>query len=155
MSEVISKEFEGKAFLFREDGWFNMTWAAKAFGKQVHEYLRLASTDEYTDALVNAGISRIYDSSPGRYGGTWGHPKLAVHFARWLDVKFAVFCDMVIDDILSKKAELTITKPQESASMALPQSYLESLQELVKAVEERERLAEHQNIPVTVADRRL
>jgi hypothetical protein len=33
----------------------------------------------------------------GFNGGTWAHPKLAVFFARWLDVRFAVWCDMQID----------------------------------------------------------
>lgn len=59
--------------------------------------------------------------------GTWGDPKLAVFYARWLDVKFALFCDMVIDDILNKKAELTITKPAESMAMKVPQSFPVSL----------------------------
>lgn len=36
----------------------------------------------------------------GRGGGTWLHPKLAVAFARWLDVKFAVWCDLHIDALL-------------------------------------------------------
>lgn len=34
-------------------------------------------------------------------GGTWLHPKLAVVFARWLDVHFAVWCDQQIDRIVS------------------------------------------------------
>lgn len=33
-------------------------------------------------------------------GGTWLHPKLAVGFARWLDVRFAVWCDMQIDTLI-------------------------------------------------------
>lgn len=34
----------------------------------------------------------------GRVGemGTWAHPKLAVFFARWLDVKFAVWCGFML-----------------------------------------------------------
>lgn len=56
-----------------------------------------------------------------------GHPKLAVVFARSLDARFAVFCDMVIDDILNKKAELTITKPAESMAMNVPQTFPEAL----------------------------
>ena len=100
-----------------------MTKAAKAFGKDVRDFLYADSTGEYVEALENAEISRnIIETFRGRNGGTWGHPKLAVFFARWLDVKFAVFCDMVIDDILNKKAELVVTKPEESAAMALPKS---------------------------------
>jgi hypothetical protein len=36
----------------------------------------------------------------GMGGGTWMHPKLAVRFAQWLDVDFAVWCDEQIDHIL-------------------------------------------------------
>ncbi|SDG85201.1 KilA-N domain-containing protein [Pseudomonas flavescens] len=41
----------------------------------------------------------------GRGGGTWLHPKLAVAFARWLDVRFAVWSDLHIDALL--RGELT------------------------------------------------
>ena len=33
-------------------------------------------------------------------GGTWLHPKLAIVFARWLNTKFAVWCDLKIEAIL-------------------------------------------------------
>lgn len=59
-------------------------------------------------------------------------------FARWLDVEFAVFCDMVIDDILNKKAELVVTKPAESAVMKLPKNYTEALR-LIAELEEQPR----------------
>ena len=73
-----------------------MTKAAKAFGKDVRDFLYSTTTKEYIDAIENAGISRnITETTRGRNGGTWGHPKLAVFFARWLDPKFAVFCDAV------------------------------------------------------------
>lgn len=153
MTALVTREFDGAAYQFRDDGYFNMTHAAKAFGKKLDHFWEADGTRRYCFELANATglIARdsgdlsygLAEAKRGRYGGgTWGHPKLAVYFARWLDLKFAVFCDMVIDDILAKKAELTITKPTESAAMALPQTYLESLQELVKAVEERERLTQ-------------
>lgn len=125
-TNIITRDYNGNVFHFREDGYFNMTKAAKAFGKDVKEFFKNKSTTEYLDALaVSGGKSTEQDlvsirKGAGRHAivGTWGHPKLAVFFARWLDIKFAVFCDMVIDDILNKKAELTITKPEESAVMA-------------------------------------
>jgi hypothetical protein len=90
--------YHGRLFTFRQDGWFNMTSAAKHHGKDVHEFLRLPSTGQYVAALHEAGISRVYKATPGWHlspeTGTWAHPKLAVFFARWLDVRFAVWCDM-------------------------------------------------------------
>lgn len=141
MSNIITRDFIGQVFLFREDGYFNMTKAAKVFRKDLSNFMRSPDTLEYLDALANTLKStELVQAKAGRYGGTWGHPKLAVFYARWLDVKFAVFCDMVIDDILNKKAELTITKPAESAAVTLPKTYLESLEELVKSLKAQESL---------------
>jgi len=115
---LITREYNGNVFHFREDGYFNMTKAAKVFGKDIFEFMRLPSTAEYVEALTGIFPDKEIVKVERGNGllpnvGTWGHPKLAVFYARWLDVKFALFCDMVIDDILNKKAELTITKPKE------------------------------------------
>ena len=59
------------------------------------------------------GFSHLLDVKPGRNGGTWAHPKL--------DVRFAVWCDSIIEDILTKKAELTITQPETSATVQVTQ----------------------------------
>lgn len=97
MVDLISREYNGQTFTFREDGYFNMTKAAIAFGKGVREFFKLHSTDDYVEALKDlmsgiplTKVQRGNGKSPSV--GTWGHPKLAVFFARWLDPKFAVFC---------------------------------------------------------------
>lgn len=82
-----------------------MTKAAQAFGKDLKEFWSNKDTTEYILALpaVNGGNSpeypaaktRYVEASRGRHGGTWAHPKLAVFFARWLDVRFSVWCDAV------------------------------------------------------------
>jgi hypothetical protein len=87
---VLTKDFNGHALTFREDGWFNMTKAASSYGRRIQDFFRLVPTVEYLEAMEKVGISHLYTSAPGRHGGTWAHPKLAVFFARWLDVKFAV-----------------------------------------------------------------
>ena len=46
------------------------------------------------------GFVRIKGGSPENGGGTWLHPKLAVAFARWLDVRFGVWCDDQIDNLI-------------------------------------------------------
>ncbi|WP_336274924.1 KilA-N domain-containing protein [Vreelandella indica] len=93
INAMITKQWHGKTLTFREDGYFNMTKAAKEFGKEVKEFLRLPSTKEYTAELEKVGYSHVFEVKRGRHGGTWAHPKLAVFFARWLDVRFAVACD--------------------------------------------------------------
>jgi len=57
-------------------------------------------------------------------------PKLAVFFARWLDVRFSVWCDAKIGGILKGAAEVTIVKSRDSAVRALPQSYSAALRGL-------------------------
>lgn len=141
MSNLIQREFKGQMFTFREDGYFNMTEAAKQFGKDVRDFLYSTTTEEYVEAMENAGISRnITETQRGRNGGTWGHPKLAVFFARWLSPAFAVFCDAVIDDILNKKASLTIDKPDESFAMQVPKSLPEALRMAADLAEKNETL---------------
>lgn len=51
--------------------------------------------------------------------GTWGHPKLAVFFARWLDVRFAVHCDLMIDEILKGNVALVRAEAPSSPVVAL------------------------------------
>ncbi len=140
--QLITREYQGNVFTFRENGYFNMTDAAKKFGKDLQVFIRRDDTVEYIDALSKTvPDTELVQAKAGRYGGTWAHPKLAVFFARWLDVKFAVFCDMVIDDILNKKAELTITQPAESMAMKVPQSFPEALRLAAKLAEKNEQLA--------------
>ena len=121
---IITKTYQDNAAVltFREDGWFNMTKAAKAFGKDLSNFMRLPSTIEYCEALSNSVIStELTEAKSGRYhGGTWAHPKLAVFFARWLDTKFAVWCDAVIDDILRGHQTLRMVNKAASAVEALP-----------------------------------
>lgn len=145
-SALIINKYDGKVFHFREDGYFNMTKAAKEFGKRIDNFFANASAQEYISALESLvpGIPLIKTRRGNGllpHVGTWGHPKLAVFFARWLDVKFAVFCDMVIDDILNKKAELTITKPEDSMAMRVPLSFAEALRLAAELAEQNEKLA--------------
>ncbi|MEY4768064.1 MAG: hypothetical protein RL637_703 [Pseudomonadota bacterium] len=40
----------------------------------------------------------IKKGSPENGGGTWFHPKLAIPFARWLEARFAIWCNFQIED---------------------------------------------------------
>lgn len=112
-------------FVFREDGWFNMTKAAKAFGKRPDNFWSAEETQPYCNALKESlKISELIETKRGGQGGTWAHPKLAVFFARWLDIKFSVWCDAVIDDILRGHQTLQMVNKAESAVAALPADVL-------------------------------
>lgn len=148
MSKVIIKEFQNNVFQFRADGYFNMTVAAKVFGKDLSNFTRSPDYIEYVAALkeflnsnsVNSGVLNVVETRQGRYGGTWGHPKLIVFFARWLNTEFAIWCDMVIDDILNEKIEVTITNPVESMACKTQLSFPEALRLAAEIAEQNEKL---------------
>lgn len=116
---LITKDWQGKTFTFREDGYFNMTKAAKEFGKNLSNFKSSAETLAFCHEIAKAMNSiSLTEVTKGRYGATWGHPKLAVKFACWLDVRFEVACMLMIEDILKGSAVVTIEKPEESSSLA-------------------------------------
>lgn len=130
---IIVATYEGQGYSFRADGWFNATEAAKRYGKDAHEWVRLPETKRYLAAL-----ERTYGKIPhvetsraraDRGGGTWLHPKLAVKFARWLDVDFEVWCDMLIDQILrgaplpALEDRLTTAKERIPIHLVVPHIY--------------------------------
>lgn len=49
-------------------------------------------------------------------GGTWLHPDLAIVFARWLDVRFAVWCDRQIKAIIHGTHDLDWHKVRREAA---------------------------------------
>lgn len=63
------------------------------------------------------------EANRGCYCGTWAQLMLAVIFARWQDVHFSGWCDVVIEDILNGASEVTIVRSEESAVLAVPQGY--------------------------------
>lgn len=95
MTALVTRTYpaNGHALTFRGDGWFNMTTAAKAFGKQLQHFWHSPHTTEYMGALADS-LSSNSNEKPvklmdirkgsGLYPttGTWAHPKLAVFFAQ-------------------------------------------------------------------------
>ena len=103
---IITKTYQDHSIAYQEDGWFNATQAAAKFGKRVDHWLGTKETQEYIAALCEDSNTRkdgYLKTKRGNNGGTWLHPKLAVMFARWLDVRFSIWCDMQIDDIIRGK----------------------------------------------------
>lgn len=95
----ITKDFNGLPIVFREDGYINMTKAAKHFGKKLSNFWDSQQTADYLWAMSQFPefqVVEITEAKKGRYGGTFCHPKLAVFFARWLSPEFAVWCDLMI-----------------------------------------------------------
>jgi len=90
----------------------NATEMAKAFGKEIDNFLRLESTKKFITAFLKRENSKIIPSDVRGYlteedviigkkrGGTYMHRKVALKFAAWLDVDFEVWIIDTIDDLL-------------------------------------------------------
>lgn len=104
MAELVKATYHDLSVSFTEAAWFNATAVAERFGKTPVEWLRLPSTKEYVEALERRYGKIPYVKSSraraDRGGGTWLHPKLAIRFAQWLDIDFAVWCDEQIEGLL-------------------------------------------------------
>lgn len=100
-ANLITLQYDESPITFNHDGWFNATQAAERYGKQPHDWLRLPDTQAYLAALQRKyGKISYLKTKRGNQGGTWLHPKLAVRFAQWLDMDFAIWCDEQIDSLL-------------------------------------------------------
>ena len=112
--QLITVQFGNMPVLFQTDAFINATAIAKQFNKRPNDWLNLASTKEYIACLLEFQLpekmvneqNQLVITKTGQAengGGTWLHPKLAIPFARWLDVRFAAWCDLQIEKILCLK----------------------------------------------------
>lgn len=138
MNAIQSFQFNNIPVSFRQDGYLNATAIAAHFGKRVPDFIKTEQNQEYINALaehISKTTKIVLDKNQlvivkhgGNNRGTWLHPKLAVHFARWLDAKFAVWCDEQIEQIISGRL-----KPQ-APRKALPSGLTHEQQAEVKAL---------------------
>lgn len=107
MNALVEASFNGAVVHFTDEAWFNATEAAERFGKRVQHWLDNAETKAYMAALAeflnHRNSGDLIKAKRGKAGGTWLHPRLAVAFARWLDPKFGVWCDLQIDALIRGK----------------------------------------------------
>jgi hypothetical protein len=59
-----------------------------------------AQKAKFLRLIKETGLVKTKTGGLENGGGTWFHPKLAVPFARWLDVRFAIWCDIQIDRLI-------------------------------------------------------
>lgn len=120
-SNVIPFHYQGQAVRFNSECWINATDVAKRFGKRPVDWLKQDETRQYMGVLaeaLNCDPESLLETRRGRYqSGTWLHPKLGVAFARWLDLKFAVWADLHIDALL--RGELNEKQQFDRACRAL------------------------------------
>jgi len=105
-TQLISRDFHGATIRQRpSDGYFDATAMCKANGKHFKHYLENQSTTEFLEVLsLKVGIPtfKIIEVKSGRYGGSWIHPKGAIHLAIWCNPEFAVMVTEWTFELLTK-----------------------------------------------------
>jgi hypothetical protein len=134
MSQLVTLNYNEIPVIFQsDDAYINATLIAKEFNKQPADYLKQKRTIEYIYGVKrnrlteqNQLVRIIQGGSPDEQG-TWLHPKLAIDFARWLNVDFAIWCDIEIEKLLQSKQ-----------SAPLPVSYIAALEALIVSEKAKE-----------------
>jgi hypothetical protein len=117
-------------FFQSDDAYLNATQIAKAFNKQPADYLKQKRTVEYIEGvkrnrlLQEIQLVTVNTGSPENGGGTYIHPKLAIDFARWLNVDFAVWCDIQIEEILKGNVKPIVTAMTPKDAIPFAEGYL-------------------------------
>lgn len=103
-------QYNGNPVTFKNENgivYVNATEMARTFGKRPNDYLNLQSTRELIDELTvtrengNGGNQLITTERGGvDGGGSWFHEDLALDYARWLSVKFRVWTNNRIKELL-------------------------------------------------------
>ena len=91
--------------------WLNATAVCKSYSKDMSNYWKSVDTREYVDAireLSSLDMTELKSTviGKGKEQGTYIHPSLVVHFARWANPKFAIECDNYIKDAITKTAKI-------------------------------------------------
>ena len=110
MSTIVLHDYNGFAISQESNGYVSLTDMAKAAGKQVNDYLRLDSTNEYIQALgyeVGNPVSSLIQivQGKGKKQGTWAHPDIAIDFAKWCNVHFRIWANRTLRGVIEQKSE--------------------------------------------------
>lgn len=116
---MINLTYKGKEINQREgDGYVNATQMCQANGKLIGHWMATEDYKRYTEALsktIGIPIVNLVIVKTGRSGGTWIHPKLAVKLARWISVKFELWCDEHIKTLIETGATSLIIPEKKGA----------------------------------------
>ena len=155
MTNLITREFNGKKIRQREDGYISATDICQASGKRMNNWLRLKSTEEYLEALSDdLGIpvvgtnTHCADSDITNYlieinksylieinvggslenNGSWVHRLVAIELAGWCNVRLRIQCNKWVEELLTKGYVIKSDVTSEQ---------LEDLQMRIQYLEER------------------
>lgn len=133
MAKIV-KSYKGAEVELTEEGWFNATNVAEKFGKRPVDWFENKDTIDYINAVakfLNVPKEALYKTKRGKMGGTWLHPKLGVRFAQWLDLDFAVWCDIQIDGIIRGTIDAKRLRHEAASSYKVMSSILQMSREAI------------------------
>ena len=115
MREIKSFKFNNLEIPFALDGgpsniMVEVTQMAKAYGKRINDWKNLPSTQRFLQKLLESDTrfscieDLIYSEKGGiNRGCTWMHQLVLIEFARWLDSKFAIWCNKMIIEVIRQR----------------------------------------------------
>lgn len=147
-------EYEGTPITFNHgENMVNATDMAKKFGKTTKDWLRTNTTKEFINELSSVrhilptDLVKVVQGGTPELQGTWMHEDVAIEFARWLNPKFAIWCNDRIKELA--RYGITATPQTIESILADPDNAILALMELKKAREEA-RLANEERARLQV-----
>lgn len=123
---ISSKEV---MFALQNGLWINATTTAREFSKDLSNYWRSQDTIEYMKELAelnSVDFTELKITKQGNNGGTYLHPELVVHFARWCSPRFAIECDRFIKTEMIKvnqiKTEALLEQAEKEKQRAVAEA---------------------------------
>jgi hypothetical protein len=159
MNELIMRDYNAVTiYQRRADRYLDATAMCKANGKRWPDYWRMKNTQKFVTELSSiVGIHTIdlVQSQVGREGGTFIHPRIAIHLAQWLSARFAVAVSDWIEELLTtgtvslapvtgakwllQQAQLMV---QAEEQLARQQEQVNEVQQKVERLEDRQQLTD-------------
>ena len=128
--------YNGNQIQQRADGFVNLTQMAQANGVKINHWYDLVMTREYIKALESdTGISAskllvIQKGGNAYTQGTWAHPLLALNFGRWVNPRFAIWCDQHIKTLIETGSTQLIITPAEQPKKKAITYYTDRIMDL-------------------------
>ena len=124
----ITKLWNGNVVRIRpEDRYVCLTDLAKASGKFLADWKKLKGTKTFLRELssdMNILITELVQVKQGGNDkedqGTWGHPEVAIDFAKWCNVKLRIWVNRQINELLTT-GSVSIVKPKTALELAKEQ----------------------------------
>ncbi|MGL4425346.1 MAG: KilA-N domain-containing protein [Cetobacterium sp.] len=127
---LIVKEYLGNKIEFKMINgtvYANANGMATGFGgsSKIADWKRSSNTQRYIGAMENSHrvVGDFVISKDGKEAGTWIHEKLVLHFARYCNVDFEIWCDEQIATLI-RDGKVEIQKQFKKLEEKIPMEVL-------------------------------